>query len=364
MRSLLEDYHVLTTSSAALDLTCTASSLLKIFRIKTLLKYLSQFAQLKGFEGHGLRVLKACVIVIIYVHWMACMHYFIPCMVYYHTSPERISDDSWIKVNKMYSASVWYQYASCLLRVISNMCNMNLPTVPIAIEDVILNCINLISGFMVIAYLVVVMLQWLQSRDAAVIKYMILMNQIEYYIIYRQLPKNLQQRLLAYYEHGYHRRYFKEQAISDLLSDILREEIRLHMCRKLIKNVLIFRGQPQSVINNIIKYLKLKIYLTNDDIIKAGTPGDCMYFVSTGTVALLTPAGRELGHMEDGAFFGEVTLITEENLHTACLVAASICELYRLDKVDFAVCIQPYESLYERIKTIAYDRKAQITTIN
>ena len=66
--------------------------------------------------------------------------------------------------------------------------------------------------------------------------------------------------------------------------------------------------------------------------------------------------------MEDGAFFGEVTLVTGERLHIASIIAASICELYCLDRRDFVLCIEPYPPLYERIKSIALDRRTE--TVN
>ena len=68
----------------------------------------------------------------------------------------------------------------------------------------------------------------------------------------------------------------------------------MHTCGRLIKNVFIFGGQPETVISNIVRYLKLNVCLTNEDIVKAGTPGDCMYFISTGTVAIISPSGREV----------------------------------------------------------------------
>jgi signal-transduction protein with cAMP-binding, CBS, and nucleotidyltransferase domain len=46
-------------------------------------------------------------------------------------------------------------------------------------------------------------------------------------------------------------------------------------------------------------------------IIKAGSIGDCMFFIASGTVCVTTTNGKELCHLEDGDFFGEVALISK-----------------------------------------------------
>jgi len=78
----------------------------------------------------------------------------------------------------------------------------------------------------------------------------------------------------------------------------LREEIALQSCRRLIENVAIFKNLPRDVLQLIVKHLKFELYLPNDIIIKAGSQGDCMYFLSSGTVAVLTPTGKEVSFLK------------------------------------------------------------------
>lgn len=77
-------------------------------------------------------------------------------------------------------------------------------------------------------------------------------------------------------------------------SEPLREEIALQSCRRLIENVAIFKNLPRNVLQLMVKNLKFEMYLPNDIIIKAGSHGDCMFFLSIGTVAVLTPTGKEV----------------------------------------------------------------------
>lgn len=80
-------------------------------------------------------------------------------------------------------------------------------------------------------------------------------------------------------------------------SEPLREEIALQSCRRLIENVAIFKNLPRNALQSIVKNLKFELYLPNDIIIKAGSHGDCMFFLSSGTVAVLTPTGKEVSSL-------------------------------------------------------------------
>lgn len=80
----------------------------------------------------------------------------------------------------------------------------------------------------------------------------------------------------------------------NLISEHLRQEIALESCHRLVENVSMFRNLPKNILRNIVKNLKFELYLPNDVIVKAGAHGDCMFFLSAGTVAVLTPTGKEV----------------------------------------------------------------------
>lgn len=67
-------------------------------------------------------------------------------------------------------------------------------------------------------------------------------------------------------------------------------------------------------------------------------------------------------HLEDGAHFGEVALVTNNAMRIASVIAVETCELYRLDRKDFIKAIFPYPDLYEKVKRIAGDR-SEVTNL-
>ena len=54
--------------------------------------------------------------------------------------------------------------------------------------------------------------------------------------------------------------------------------------------------------------LQFEVYLYNDEIIREGTIGRKMFFISRGTVRIVN-AKTQTHTLTDGAFFGEISLI-------------------------------------------------------
>lgn len=81
-----------------------------------------------------------------------------------------------------------------------------------------------------------------------------------------------------------------------------------------------------------------------------------MYFIDRGTVAIYSESGKEVCHLHDGDFFGEIALVMKHRFRTASVVAVSNCELFRLDRGDFESSIACYPTVYEEIKRVATNR--------
>jgi len=53
--------------------------------------------------------------------------------------------------------------------------------------------------------------------------YLLQFKQVEEYMIYRKLPRNLRQRISDYYQHRYQGKMFDEKSILDELNECLKE---------------------------------------------------------------------------------------------------------------------------------------------
>lgn len=95
----------------------------------------------------------------------------------------------------------------------------------------------------------------------------------------------------------------------------------MHSCRQLVENVGFFKNLPIALLVRIVSCLRSEVYLVNDVIIKANTPGDSMFFIASGTVAIYTTSGREVGNIVDcavsqiGCQHGILALEKQMNTH-------------------------------------------------
>lgn len=81
-----------------------------------------------------------------------------------------------------------------------------------------------------------------------------------------------------------------------------------------------------------------------------------MYFIGLGTVAVFSPNGKEICHLEDGDHFGEFCLIFDDLKRRANVVAVDYCEIYRLNRQDFKSTIKQYPESYQMFEHLALER--------
>lgn len=176
---------------------------------------------------------------------------------------------------------------------------------------------------------------------------------------YKDLPINIRSRIKEYFIFKYQKNYFKEREIMANISEQLRQSVYLHTCKNLLESVVIFKGLPMSLLIRIVTCMKSEVYLPNDIIVSAATVGESMFFIASGTVAVYTSEGKEVAHLVDGAHFGEIALVMDNEKRVANVVAVEPCEIYSLKRNDFLKAIDPYPELFNRIKRMALYRLQQ-----
>ncbi|XP_017789769.1 PREDICTED: potassium/sodium hyperpolarization-activated cyclic nucleotide-gated channel 3-like, partial [Habropoda laboriosa] len=227
------------------------------------------------------------------IFWASCLCYLIPVLVLHfgHYSPDECPE-CWITGLESNSAAFRFQYA--LFIVVEKISASAYGSyVPRTDGHVILSCSLMMIGRVLECYILVMLIQIKAGRKESKSKFQEIINQVSAYTRQKQLPKHMRIRLVAYYYYRFRNSYFREKSIQGNLSEQLRQEIALQSSHRLVENVAIFKTLPKYILRSIVKNLKFELYLPNDVIVKAGAQGDCMFFLSAGTVAVLTPTGKE-----------------------------------------------------------------------
>ena len=165
-----------------------------------------------------------------------------------------------------------------------------------------------------------------QSHNASKRLYAEKYASVKHYMIFRKIPTDLRRRISDYYENRFQDRVskidgrilrfylisrnlsssskslsfcytdqgkmFNEAQILTDLNPILREAIVNHNCRELVDSVPFFSRADPEFVASLVRRLKFEMYLYNDEIIREGTVGKKMYFISRGTVRIVNSKGQ------------------------------------------------------------------------
>ncbi|XP_044592893.1 potassium/sodium hyperpolarization-activated cyclic nucleotide-gated channel 1-like [Cotesia glomerata] len=341
------------------------ASWLHIFRIISARRYLIKIAEAYNISAIYFGLFSFVPLLMITLHWLACSTWLIPVTVTSLSSIRQPVPQSWINQNFLWEKTGNEAYWATLIRTVTILTRsgvlINEMQTP---EDQYVVAVLQSISMLVLCWIVCHGMRLYKSRNCSQLKYAAAVAQLKKYMSYKHLPELAQRRFLVYYEFRFQRRFFQEQEILSTLSTQMRQEIRMHACRKLVENVAFFNNLPVGLLARIVSHLVPEVFLTNDVIVRANMPGDCMYFIATGTVAIYGISGTEICHLEDGAHFGEIAMVMPNERRVATVVAVEVCELYKLERTDFMRTIYPYPVLWESIKKIAVERHEKTQTID
>ncbi|XP_035733688.1 potassium/sodium hyperpolarization-activated cyclic nucleotide-gated channel 1-like [Vespa mandarinia] len=332
-------------------------SLLCIFRFFSLKAYTDKLAYTKKISISHYRRIIIFFWLIIFIHWLSCIFWLVPIIIISIKQPDYTRTNFWIDDADLWNKPTDTQYFFSLLLTIGNCLRSGfLKNDRRNVFDLYVIIIAQIMGTLLTSLLIARLMQYMKGAYSSKFKYQCAVRQLKQYIRHKQLPRRTQRRIINYYEFRFLQHYFRESNIINTLSLQLRQEIIMLSCQKLVENVSFFDNLPFALLNHIVTLLKSEIFLTNDVIVRANERGNCMYFIGSGTVAVYTISGKEVCHLEDGAYFGEIALVMTDEHRVASVVAVEICKLYRLDRVDFTRTIHRYPMLWDHIKKIAIER--------
>ena len=127
---------------------------------------------------------------------------------------------------------------------------------------------------------------------------------------------------------------------------------------EMLSKVSLFAGLKGADIAKLGQMLTPKLFLPGELAMRAGDPGDRMYFIASGVVdVLVAPNSVRLG---SGDFFGEIALLTDKP-RNADVVSAGYTNLLVLRRRDFETLLRSSPGLRDAIEKAARQRSQQTT---
>jgi hypothetical protein len=175
---------------------------------------------------------------------------------------------------------------------------------PVATHDRLSKVANMIISAFLLALFTANITTFMIRLDSSGRLFSEKLEEVNQYIQYKGLGRDIQQRILQYYHFKYAKgKYFDEAKILGELSQPLRVSISMRECRPLIVRVPFFKDADHSFITQVVTILKVNHFLPDDFIIEQGTTGDQMFFIESGSVEVIVD-GKAVAVLQPGQFFG------------------------------------------------------------
>jgi signal-transduction protein with cAMP-binding, CBS, and nucleotidyltransferase domain len=125
----------------------------------------------------------------------------------------------------------------------------------------------------------------------------------------------------------------------------------------------LFRDFAVDEMVAVIQGLRLLTFERGQAILREGQPGGSLYTLTSGRVRAFqkdpaTGQQNQLGDLKEGAFFGEMSILTGQP-RMASVVALTRCELLELDRSTLDGITKAHPHVWEVLREFAEKRAAQ-----
>lgn len=297
------------------------SRLLRLFRLRKLSNVEESLTVNPGL----VRLLKLVFFLILILHWLACV---LQMVADEPTSEESV--DVFLDHQDFLGKSAGTQYGVAFYCVIALILGEMLsPQTDLQVALVV--TITLI-GMFVYASLVGNLVSLLGHLDSSSGEMSQRMEELSEYMVKRNFPSKLRQRVRKYYTQVLARtKGVDDNRMLETLPEYLRQEVALFLNRKMVFKVPMLEKCSISFITELVTKVVPLSCIEEDFIIRHGTIGREMYFLTKGTVAVLDQSGNQIAIMTEVCFFGEVSLLYNTR-RGASVQALTQCDLLSLDK--------------------------------
>jgi len=129
--------------------------------------------------------------------------------------------------------------------------------------------------------------------------------------------------------------------------------------RQLLSGVELFQSLSAAELESLAHAAKLRLYAAGENLCRQGEPGDSFYVIREGRVAVLVTdsdgATVTAAHLANGAFFGEMSLLTGEP-RSGTISAETDVEVLCVSKQDFAGLLHANAELAVKLAAVLENR--------
>jgi hypothetical protein len=342
---LLPDEEHLAMAGLPLVLVLRQVRLLRLVKLFVIFK---RWERLTWSKVGYLRLTFLFIVFLILIHWIACFWFLAP---YLADFPE----NSWVTAAGIAKEAPSTQYIRSLYWVVTTVATVGYGDILPAndYEYLFAAGVMLLGAFMY-AFIIGNIANLVRNLDAEQAGYFQRVEAIGNYLHARHIPPRLNEQVRDYYEYLWaHQRGLRQTAYLEELPPPFRLELLMHLTRDLLATVPLFSYCSPHLRNALLLALHAVTYAPGVRIATAGEAGREIFFLSHGKAEILSEdGGMHFGTLEDGDYFGNLSLILGEK-RTASVQALTYCEVLVLEKRAYHSIRREYPEFQEVLKQVA-----------
>jgi CRP-like cAMP-binding protein len=334
---------------------------IRLTRLARVLKMTYYFKELQTYvvivTGTLIRIVSYIAIVLMVTHILACGWYLVceaedPALVYAWTTRPYLMDDSTHILSRYLTGFHW---------VLTSMTGYG-GTLPATYLQVLYSEAVVLIGVVVYVVVIGTVGSLVSASNSNEAKSKQKMDEMKEYMQFRKLPEELQEKIRDYYTFLWKsRKGWDEKIILEDLPQYLRMEIALDINRDLIEKVPLFKDRSKMFISQVVMSLQPRVTLPGSHIVNKGEIGREMYFISNGSVEIISEdvPPKVFVTLGPGTFFGEISIVFDQR-RNATVRAATFCDLYVLTKESFEIIEKDYPQEVAAIRELAQKRLDEV----
>lgn len=174
----------------------------------------------------------------------------------------------------------------------------------------------------------------------------------------RKLSTELKRRLSIYY--GVARDKFANQVNYKFIDELplsLKTEVSLFMFKDMVAKVKLFELGDPSFMMALVRYLRPRLYMSGDFIIRQGDYANEFYILRTGLVEVIASDGHtQIALMTEGSYFGEIGVLFGV-YRTVSIRACEACIICYMSKEAFLQVIKSFPEHLHFLTQVARQRQ-------
>lgn len=325
--------------------------LLRIVRIVRLFVIFSRWERQSWTNAGYLRIAKLFTVILMLLHWVACAWFVVPFM-------ESFPVGSWVVAEGIQGADRVTQYIRSLYWVIVTMTTVGFGDItPHRNIEYVFTMFVMLLGASMYAFIIGNIASLVSNLDSAKVGFWNRVEAVNQYLRSRRVPAEVNEHIRSYYEYIWatYRGTNEQSLLSDLPAP-MRLDVLFHLTKDLIDRVPLFQHSTPAMRNVLLLALRPEIFAPGDYIVREGEVADGIHFISRGVVDILSQDGkREHGSLEEGDYFGDLSLILQER-RTGSVKARSYCDVFLLPKADFERIKVEYQEFRDVLKRISSEK--------